>query len=125
MEAVDMQNIQAETQILKYLHRRNNVNGIFMSFWINIPKTNSRAAQIAHLAILRNRTDELITSLIPVNYFPPIGSSPPWTPDLIFPHSMMSFIRNKMSRYGIIEVVGAISEREIPNSTLLTTGYIN
>lgn len=95
-----------------FLQQKRTESGIFLSFWFAIPKTQRRERQIAHVAVW-SRDTELTATLIPVDYFPLPGSSPPPAADLIFPHGMMEFIRRKLTRLGIPNVTGAVSEREV------------
>ncbi|MFT5849891.1 MAG: hypothetical protein ACI9H6_000717 [Patiriisocius sp.] len=108
-----MRNLQAESQILKYLHQQQILTGIFMSFWVDIPRTAKRAKQKAHLAIYRCPNTGLTGVFIPITYFPQPGSSPPRKADIILPHATFVFVRKKLARYGIENITGAVSEREI------------
>lgn len=102
--------------ILRRLHQPHRVPGVFLSFWMDIPKSDNREKQKAHVCLVRE-AETLHAVLLPIHYFPLIGKYPPRGPDLIFPHAMMLFIRKKLTRFGVDEVHGAISEREVQVDT--------
>lgn len=95
-------------------------SGIFLSFWLHVPPTTQRKNALAvHIAVHRHKTG-VVGTLIPINYYPLPGTSPPWVPDLVMPHAVATYIARKLERLGITEHVGFISERHVTRGTLLT-----
>lgn len=103
---------------LLHSERTRLTNGIFMSFFLPVPRTATRPALAMHIAVYRNKR-EIIGALIPVHYLPTPGDSPPWTPDLVVPHSVAVYVERKLARLGISRLCGLISNRDVPEGQYL------
>jgi hypothetical protein len=96
--------------------------GIFLSFWIHIPRAASRTEQVAHIAV-HHSTEGFVGTMIPINFLPTPGSNPPQCSDIILPHAIALFLERKLARLGITKLQGATSVRNVQPGNRLCRQY--